>query len=95
MQVHIQNDGPVTIELESPAPGAASSDPKQVSLEPGACISLEDVSHAPWPNPRLWSSPHLEVEETLHGYSSTVILLYFLSPQEYMFTLSLLSRSQA
>ncbi|XP_029330205.1 D-aminoacyl-tRNA deacylase 1 isoform X2 [Mus caroli] len=29
MQVHIQNDGPVTIELESPAPGAASSDPKQ------------------------------------------------------------------
>ncbi|EDL28475.1 histidyl tRNA synthetase 2, isoform CRA_b, partial [Mus musculus] len=31
MQVHIQNDGPVTIELESPAPGAASSDPKQLS----------------------------------------------------------------
>lgn len=31
MQVHIQNDGPVTIELESPAPGAANSDPKQVS----------------------------------------------------------------
>ncbi|EPY82661.1 hypothetical protein CB1_000637009 [Camelus ferus] len=29
MQVHIQNDGPVTIELESPAPGAATSDPKQ------------------------------------------------------------------
>ncbi|XP_041911066.1 D-aminoacyl-tRNA deacylase 1 [Arvicola amphibius] len=29
MQVHIQNDGPVTIELESPAPGAANSDPKQ------------------------------------------------------------------
>ncbi|CAO2578521.1 D-aminoacyl-tRNA deacylase 1, partial [Lemmus lemmus] len=31
MQVHIQNDGPVTIELESPAPGAANSDPKQLS----------------------------------------------------------------
>ncbi|XP_045689165.1 D-aminoacyl-tRNA deacylase 1 isoform X2 [Phyllostomus hastatus] len=29
MQVHIQNDGPVTIELESPAPSAATSDPKQ------------------------------------------------------------------
>lgn len=28
MQVHIQNDGPVTIELESPA---AAVDPKQVS----------------------------------------------------------------
>ena len=50
MQVHIQNDGPVTIELESPAPGAAASDPKQVSPEPGtpsgfdlfpgACLSL-------------------------------------------------------
>ncbi|CAO2578522.1 D-aminoacyl-tRNA deacylase 1, partial [Lemmus lemmus] len=35
MQVHIQNDGPVTIELESPAPGAANSDPKQVSLKSG------------------------------------------------------------
>ncbi|XP_076786012.1 D-aminoacyl-tRNA deacylase 1 isoform X1 [Arvicanthis niloticus] len=44
MQVHIQNDGPVTIELESPAPGAASSDPKQVSLEPGDCISLKGLS---------------------------------------------------
>uniref|UniRef100_A0A5F5PSX9 D-aminoacyl-tRNA deacylase n=1 Tax=Equus caballus TaxID=9796 RepID=A0A5F5PSX9_HORSE len=32
MQVHIQNDGPVTIELESPALGAATSDPKQVLL---------------------------------------------------------------
>lgn len=31
MQVHIQNDGPVTIELESPA---ATVDPKQVN-EPG------------------------------------------------------------
>uniref|UniRef100_A0A7N5JFV3 D-aminoacyl-tRNA deacylase 1 n=1 Tax=Ailuropoda melanoleuca TaxID=9646 RepID=A0A7N5JFV3_AILME len=31
MQVHIQNDGPVTIELESPVPGAATSDPKQLS----------------------------------------------------------------
>ncbi|XP_068931579.1 D-aminoacyl-tRNA deacylase 1 [Petaurus breviceps papuanus] len=29
MQVHIQNDGPVTIELESPV--AATADPKQVS----------------------------------------------------------------
>uniref|UniRef100_A0A8I5U021 D-aminoacyl-tRNA deacylase n=1 Tax=Pongo abelii TaxID=9601 RepID=A0A8I5U021_PONAB len=29
MQVHIQNDGPVTIELESPAPSTATSDPKQ------------------------------------------------------------------
>ncbi|XP_053526919.1 D-aminoacyl-tRNA deacylase 1 isoform X1 [Artibeus jamaicensis] len=32
MQVHIQNDGPVTIELESPAPSAATSDPKQPCL---------------------------------------------------------------
>lgn len=39
MQVHIQNDGPVTIELESPAPGAATSDPKQVSLDfLGVCL---------------------------------------------------------
>ena len=36
LEVHIQNDGPVTIELESPAPGAAASDPKQVSPESGA-----------------------------------------------------------
>lgn len=32
MQVHIQNDGPVTIELESPA---AAVDPKQVSEPEG------------------------------------------------------------
>lgn len=38
MQVQIQNDGPVTIELESPAPGAATSDPKQVSLQCGAGV---------------------------------------------------------
>uniref|UniRef100_A0A2K5IQY5 D-aminoacyl-tRNA deacylase n=1 Tax=Colobus angolensis palliatus TaxID=336983 RepID=A0A2K5IQY5_COLAP len=31
MQVYIQNDGPVTTELESPAPGTATSDPKQLS----------------------------------------------------------------
>ncbi|MBZ3889465.1 D-tyrosyl-tRNA(Tyr) deacylase 1 [Sciurus carolinensis] len=31
MQAHIQNDGPVTIELESSAPGAATLDPKQLS----------------------------------------------------------------
>ena len=43
MQVHIQNDGPVTIELESPAPGAAASDPKQVSPESGCSDSWE-----PW-----------------------------------------------
>lgn len=38
MQVHIQNDGPVTIELESPA---AAVDPKQVN-EPGKgrCMGL-------------------------------------------------------
>ncbi|OWK03345.1 DTD1, partial [Cervus elaphus hippelaphus] len=41
MQVHIQNDGPVTIELESPAPGAAASDPKQVSPESGWSDSWE------------------------------------------------------
>ena len=41
MQVHIQNDGPVTIELESPAPGAATSDPKQVSPE-------SRVGSVPW-----------------------------------------------
>ncbi|XP_077728143.1 D-aminoacyl-tRNA deacylase 1 isoform X2 [Canis aureus] len=40
MQVHIQNDGPVTIELESPAPGAATSDPKQSS-----CI-IGDHTHS-------------------------------------------------
>lgn len=79
MQVHIQNDGPVTIELESPAPGAASSDPKQVSLEPGDCISLKGVSIVPWSNPSLWSSPHPEVEETLHGCSLTFILLSLFS----------------
>uniref|UniRef100_A0A8P0P445 D-aminoacyl-tRNA deacylase 1 n=1 Tax=Canis lupus familiaris TaxID=9615 RepID=A0A8P0P445_CANLF len=42
MQVHIQNDGPVTIELESPAPGAATSDPKQLkrtcSLSPPGAV---------------------------------------------------------
>ncbi|XP_006881762.1 PREDICTED: D-tyrosyl-tRNA(Tyr) deacylase 1-like [Elephantulus edwardii] len=31
MQVHIQNDGPVTTELESPAAGTTTSDPKQLS----------------------------------------------------------------
>ena len=31
MQVHIQNDGPVTMELESPAPGAVASDPEHLS----------------------------------------------------------------
>uniref|UniRef100_A0A8D2CSP4 D-aminoacyl-tRNA deacylase 1 n=1 Tax=Sciurus vulgaris TaxID=55149 RepID=A0A8D2CSP4_SCIVU len=31
MQVHIQNDGPVSIELESPDPGAVTSDPRQLS----------------------------------------------------------------
>ncbi|KAL4670862.1 hypothetical protein H8959_003571 [Pygathrix nigripes] len=31
MQVYVQNDGPVTTELESPAPGTATSDPKQLS----------------------------------------------------------------
>lgn len=79
MQVHIQNDGPVTIELESPAPGAASSDPKQVSLEPGDCVSLEGISNVPWPTPSLWSSPHPEVEETLHGYSLMFILISLFS----------------
>ncbi|ELK03932.1 D-tyrosyl-tRNA(Tyr) deacylase 1 [Pteropus alecto] len=33
MQVHIQNDGPVTIELESSAPGATTSDPKQDAVK--------------------------------------------------------------
>lgn len=45
MQVHIQNDGPVTIELESPAPGAAASDPKQVSPESGAGQSPGSQGH--------------------------------------------------
>lgn len=45
MQVHIQNDGPVTIELESPAPGAANSDPKQVSLKSGDCHGLGEMGH--------------------------------------------------
>lgn len=31
LQVHIQNDGPVTMELESPAPGAVASDPEHLS----------------------------------------------------------------
>lgn len=48
MQVHIQNDGPVTIELESPAPGAANSDPKQVSLKSGDGIRLMDIGNVPW-----------------------------------------------
>ncbi|XP_077907473.1 D-aminoacyl-tRNA deacylase 1 isoform X2 [Ictidomys tridecemlineatus] len=45
MQVHIQNDGPVTIELESPAPGAAISDPKQFSADTTSlllCGAAED-----------------------------------------------------
>ncbi|XP_072490650.1 D-aminoacyl-tRNA deacylase 1 isoform X3 [Notamacropus eugenii] len=51
MQVHIQNDGPVTIELESPV--AAAADPKQslpnteLALTMGAslsmCMSLESI----------------------------------------------------
>lgn len=45
MQVHIQNDGPVTIELESPAPGAAASDPKQVSPQSGAGQSPGSQGH--------------------------------------------------
>ncbi|XP_012882499.1 PREDICTED: D-tyrosyl-tRNA(Tyr) deacylase 1 [Dipodomys ordii] len=45
MQVHIQNDGPVTIELESPAPGAATSDPKQqlVPIKPGPAFHHQQV----------------------------------------------------
>ncbi|KAL6094238.1 hypothetical protein STEG23_014787, partial [Scotinomys teguina] len=31
-KVHIQSDGPVTIKLESPAPGAANYDSKQLSM---------------------------------------------------------------
>lgn len=31
LEVHIQNDGPVTMELESPAPGAVASDPEHLS----------------------------------------------------------------
>ena len=30
LQVHIQNDGPVTMELESPARGAVASDPEHL-----------------------------------------------------------------
>lgn len=70
MQVHIQNDGPVTVELESPAPGAASSDPKQVSLKSGDCIHLVAVSNAPGLRvASLWSSPHREVGDTPHRRS--------------------------
>ncbi|XP_059752342.1 D-aminoacyl-tRNA deacylase 1 isoform X2 [Balaenoptera ricei] len=57
MQVHIQNDGPVTIELESPAPGAATSDPKQVRLTllkylPGTSLVVQ------------WLRIHLPVQGT-------------------------------
>ncbi|XP_014385598.1 PREDICTED: D-tyrosyl-tRNA(Tyr) deacylase 1 [Myotis brandtii] len=47
MQVHIQNDGPVTIELESPAPGAATSDPKQFISVHGSLklLCLMSLSH--------------------------------------------------
>lgn len=93
MQVHIQNDGPVTIELESPAPGAAGSDPKQVSLEPGAWIRLEgDVTCL---GLILVSGVVLILRWRKHFMDTASRLFYFLSSQEYMFTLSLLSRSQA
>ncbi|XP_045689164.1 D-aminoacyl-tRNA deacylase 1 isoform X1 [Phyllostomus hastatus] len=43
MQVHIQNDGPVTIELESPAPSAATSDPKQAKALGITLTSLQNL----------------------------------------------------
>lgn len=79
MQVHIQNDGPVTIELESPAPGAANSDPKQVSLKSGDGIRLMGVSNVPWLRLGLCSNPHLEVEEIPHGCSLKLILILLFS----------------
>ncbi|XP_054946247.1 D-aminoacyl-tRNA deacylase 1 isoform X4 [Physeter macrocephalus] len=55
MQVHIQNDGPVTIELESPAPGAATSDPKQHRLRtrrPSGHGSRAQPFRGTWDPPR-------------------------------------------
>ena len=65
MQVHIQNDGPVTIELESPAPGAATSDPKQVRPESEMGCLLA-ASNFLWLQSRSWSSSQSEVEKMLY-----------------------------
>ncbi|XP_074173742.1 D-aminoacyl-tRNA deacylase 1 isoform X1 [Rhinolophus sinicus] len=45
MQVQIQNDGPVTIELESPGPGAATSDPKQAQKRERVRSAMDFMRH--------------------------------------------------
>lgn len=69
MQVHIQNDGPVTIELESPASGAATSDPKQVSQ---VCLLGACNIFTLWFGP--WTSTQSEVEKTLY-FSNLIFIL--------------------
>lgn len=90
MQVHIQNDGPVTIELESPALGAATSDPKQVSLESDFRVCLLGDCDIFWLRFRSWSSFPSEVEKTLH-YSNLVFILIYPFPRMHPFTLYLLT----
>ncbi|XP_070341621.1 D-aminoacyl-tRNA deacylase 1 isoform X1 [Equus asinus] len=68
MQVHIQNDGPVTIELESPALGAATSDPKQLQvLLVVACGTLPQrgLTSSAVSTPRTPTAPRIPTCETL------------------------------
>uniref|UniRef100_A0A8I5N836 D-aminoacyl-tRNA deacylase n=1 Tax=Papio anubis TaxID=9555 RepID=A0A8I5N836_PAPAN len=78
MQVHIQNDGPVTIELESPAPGTATSDPKQVSLESGAWLHPLGACNifSPWNSP--WS-------EEMHNCCNLVFILIPAFPRMHVY----------
>lgn len=75
MQVHIQNDGPVTIELESPAPGAATSDPKQVNPALGCVLWVPVTSFGfhlvPGAVLNMWWTQHFIAEFILiHPFSS-------------------------
>lgn len=75
MQVHIQNDGPVTIELESPAPGAATSDPKQVNVALGSVPWVPVTSFCfnlvPGAVLNLWWTQHFIAQFILiHPFSS-------------------------
>uniref|UniRef100_A0A8I5N4G2 D-aminoacyl-tRNA deacylase n=1 Tax=Papio anubis TaxID=9555 RepID=A0A8I5N4G2_PAPAN len=75
MQVHIQNDGPVTIELESPAPGTATSDPKQRTCPVQSQVlplGFSSPGQVPWRPPAPgWqqsNGPGLAGSPILNGY---------------------------